>query len=133
VLENFALLDDNDIFYSVKSWSAGDDKILADLCSRLLTRKLYKIEIKNTPFSTQKISRITNSVISKFNISQSLVNYYVFTGELTNNTYNIYDENIQILYKTGELRDIAQVSDILNVSILSKSVKKHFLCYPKEI
>ena len=43
------------------------------------------------------------------------------------------DDKIQILYKNGEIVDIAEASDMLNTSVLSKTVRKYFLCYPKEI
>ena len=43
-----------------------------------------------------------------------------------------YKSNINILYKDGSLKDIVEASDQLNISALSKSVKKHFFCYPKE-
>ena len=36
------------------------------------------------------------------------------------------------IYKDGSLKDIAEASDQLNISALSKVVTKHFVCYPKE-
>ena len=41
------------------------------------------------------------------------------------------DEQIKILYHGGSLKDITEASDMLDVSVLSKTVKKYFLCYPK--
>jgi len=35
--------------------------------------------------------------------------------------------------KQRDTRDIAEASDILNISVLSKTVRKYFLCYPRFI
>ena len=56
----------------------------------------------------------------------------MMTGEITNNAYNRHTENILILDKNKELKDIRQASDI-NLSALSKTVRKYYLCYPKEL
>ena len=41
------------------------------------------------------------------------------------------DDRITIMDKSGNTRDIAEASDMLNISVLSKTVRKYFLCYPK--
>ncbi len=43
ILELFTQLDDSDIGTSIKVWSKSEDKILSDLCSRMINRKLFKI------------------------------------------------------------------------------------------
>jgi uncharacterized protein len=41
--------------------------------------------------------------------------------------------NIWILQKNGTINDMAEISDQLNIRVLSNPVKKYYLCYPKEI
>jgi uncharacterized protein len=41
--------------------------------------------------------------------------------------------NIWILQKNGTISDIAEISDQLNIRVLSNPVKKYYICYPKEI
>ena len=43
--------------------------------------------------------------------------------------YDVNDDHIDILYNDGCVRDIAEASEILNVSMLSKKVRKYYLCY----
>jgi hypothetical protein len=33
----------------------------------------------------------------------------------------------------GNLIDVAAASDLLNIQSLSKTVTKHFICYPKDL
>ena len=39
------------------------------------------------------------------------------------------DDSIEIIYKDGSTRDIAKASDMLNISLLSRKVKKYYICY----
>ena len=43
--------------------------------------------------------------------------------------YNPADDSIDILYKDGTTKNIAEASDMLNIQLLSKKVKKYYLCY----
>ena len=54
-----------------------------------------------------------------------------FSGMITNNAYNMEVGKINILTKSKGLIDIADASDNLNLSALSKTVEKYFICYPK--
>jgi uncharacterized protein len=131
ILENFALLDDNDIIVSAKVWASHDDRVLRDLCSNMNNRRLYKIQLQNTPFKPEKISELKELAIKKLGLSKDQVEYYVFSGSISNNAYSPAYEKIEILYNNGTLVDIAEASDMLNLQVLSKIVKKHFICYPK--
>ena len=66
-------------------------------------------------------------------IDKSEIEYYVFTDHISKNAYSAFDDKIRILYKDGSLKDVGDASDILNTAMLSRTVKKYFLCYPKEI
>lgn len=41
------------------------------------------------------------------------------------------DDSIDILYNDGSIKNIAEASDMLNISLLSKKVKKYYLCYQR--
>ena len=43
--------------------------------------------------------------------------------------YNPADDSIDILYNDGSIKNVAEASDMLNISLLSKKVKKYYLCY----
>ena len=69
---------------------------------------------------------------TKFNIPKKETSYFVFQGEITNSAYEPSSEEIFIIYNNGKRADFEKASDI-NLSVLSKTVKKHFFCYPKEL
>ncbi len=133
MLQNYALIDDTDIHTCIKNWALDNDKVLALLSERLLNRKLFRVEIQNTPFDEKKIKKLTKKASKVLNLPESDTGYFVFTDFISKNAYSVFDEKIQILYKNGDLVDVADASDMLNVSVLSKTVRKYFLCYPKEI
>ena len=133
ILNTFVQLDDNDIFSAIKVWCSSSDKVLSELSKRLVERRLFKIEMQNEPFDEERIKALRERAIEKLNVSEKEINYFVFTDSITNNAYNIDDDRINILLKTGKLKDIIEASDMLNISMLSKTIKKYYLCYPKEI
>ncbi len=133
LLDKFSLLDDYDIFTSTKVWKNHEDNILSTLSSFLVDRKLYKIELQNTPFDNKFINCIREKTINQFSFKEEDVDYIVFSGEVINNAYDSEKDGIKILYKNNDVKDISLASDQLNNAFLSKAVKKYLLCYPKEI
>lgn len=132
-IRNFTCLDDHDIFTSVKVWATGKDKILSHLCRYLLTRSLYKIEISPEPFDQQRVEILREKITERLDIDIKDIGYFVFTDTITNHAYKVNDESINILMKNGTIRDITLASDNAILEGLSKTVKKHILCYSKEL
>jgi CheY-like chemotaxis protein len=81
--------------------------------------------------SEEEIEFRKESVISYYDLSPDEVNYFVLSGSAQNSAYDHTHEGINILFKDGQLLDIAEVSDQLTAEVLSKTVKKYFICYPK--
>ncbi len=133
LLDTFSELDDYDIFTSIKTWTKHDDHVLSKLCRNLTNRNLYKIEIQKNPFSKDYIEQKVKKIKEKYNFSEEESNYFVFTNFISNNAYNPQIDTINIIDKDSNLIDIAEAADQLNISALSKPVKKYFLCYPKDI
>jgi HD superfamily phosphohydrolase len=128
----FSQLDDSDLMSSIKTWTNNEDIILRNLSNSLINRHLHKIIIQKEPIDNNIISKLKSKVKQAYNINDDELNYFVFTGILTNNAYSAVDDRINILSKTGDLTDISEASDMLNISVLSKIVKKYYLCFPKE-
>ncbi len=133
LIDNFVNLDDDDIMSAAKVWSRHDDKILALLAGWFTGRELYRTEFSYTMFPGERTENIKLKVGSEYGIPADMTGYFVVCGEISNYAYKSEDENIRILYNTGELADISEASEMLNVSVLSKTIKKYFLCYPKKI
>jgi hypothetical protein len=132
LLDTFARLDDYDIMASIKVWTDHPDTVLSTLCSHLVNRELFKVELQNQPFREEKLSRIKQDIRKRLGLSEKEVNYFVFSGNVTNDAYRSDKIRINILSKDGTVTDIAEASDQLSVDVLVKTVKKYYLCYPKE-
>lgn len=128
----FALLDDNDIHESVKVWQTHPDPILSYLAKNLTNRNLFRVKISEKPFSSNKIIKLKGKIQNHFGVTEEEAEYFYINQELTNSAYSTDSENIRILSKSGRILDFRDASDI-NLSALSKIVRKFFLCFPKEL
>ncbi len=128
-ISRFARLDDSDISSTIKEWTSHPDMVLAGLSERILNRKLMKIKVSTHPFSDVVVSDLRERVRSGMGIPEDQTDYFVSIGEMTNKAYQPEEEAILILYKNGKLNDIRDASDI-NLEGLTKTVRKHFVCYP---
>lgn len=132
LLDVFAALDDYDVFSSVKIWQNHPDRVLSMLSKNMIDRKLPKVELTNEKPDSKKISKLNNLVKKKYKIFEEEVKYFVFLESTSNYAYNPVESKINILFKDGTIKDIAEASDQLNISMLaSKPVTKYYLCYPK--
>ena len=132
MLKLFSLLDDVDILAALKSWQSHSDFVLSKLSSMLLNRNLLHIKIKNKPIDEERILMKKAWVKSNYKLRNEQIEYFVFSGIISNRAYNEKRQNINILRKNGKLTDVAKASDHLNLKALSKTVTKHYVCYPKE-
>ncbi len=127
-LAQFCALDDHDIMHAIKRWSAHPDKVLSLLCSRFLSRQLYKTTIQSEPFLPATIAAKKKESLDAFNIDASEVDFVCFTGEATNTLYQTKDERINILFKDGSIKDISLIDNALIHQNLSAAVKKNYIC-----
>ena len=129
VLNTFAQLDDYDILGAIKVWQTSSDKVLSLLATRLVNRKLFKIEIGKEPFSNDRIQAEKELAMERFGLTEEESVYFVYSEVLTNNAYNQTKENINLLMKDGTVLDLSEASDNLNISALAQPVAKYCLCY----
>jgi HD superfamily phosphohydrolase len=132
ILEWYTLLDDNDILTSVKEWQDHNDLVLSRLAQSIINRRLFKTKLESTPISESWKEKLLNEITENITGNKKLAHYFLITGEITNNALNRDSENIFILFKNGKVKDIRKASDI-NLSALTKTVRKYFACYPKEL
>ena len=130
-LHNFSEIDDYDIIMMIKQWMNHSDYILSTLSKSLIYRKLPKIKIQDNEFSIDKIEGIKFKFSKKLNLDNHLIEYFVGSGVIENQAYNLENSSINILYKSGEIKDITEASDHLNLLALTKPVLKHFIYHPK--
>lgn len=132
ILDWYSLLDDNDISIAIKEWQFDTDFILSSLAKSLNNRKLFKIQLLPTQVTKAAEEKILKKITSQFGCEGKLSEYFLMTGEITNNAYDKHNEKILVLDKTGKTKDMQQASD-MNITALTKTVRKYYMCYPKEL
>jgi HD superfamily phosphohydrolase len=133
MISRFLELDESDIFASTKVWMNSEDKVLADLCRRFVTRDLLGIELQNSPFDEKKVTELAKKAKDILHLRDDEVRFYVNTGDVYNQTYAPGTPEVRIRLKNGTIKDITAVSDLFDKDALSEKVTKYYLCYPKEI
>ncbi len=130
-LKTFAKLDDYDVFSSIKEWISNNDIVLSKLSESLVNRKLPRVILQNEAFSDDVLKQIKSDVAKKIEITNNDLDYFVYSGVIQNQAYDSTKNNIQILFKNGEIKDITEASDHLNIQTLSNPVYKYYICFPK--
>lgn len=129
----FAVLDDFDVLAAIKVWTNHDDKVLSSLSKCIVNRRFFRIEMEKEKFADEYIVAIREKTKKKYSLSEEETDYFVFADKTSNYAYRQGVDKINILYKDGSVHDISEISDDLNISLLSKPVTKYFLCYPKDV
>ena len=130
-LHNYSMLDDSDIWSALKVWMTSDDKILALLSSNLINRHIFRVEIHEEPVTQERIDEVLEMMTNNFDISREDASYLMSVNTIQKDMYDVNDDRIAILYRDGSIRDISDASEILNVALLSKKIRKYYLCYQR--
>jgi len=132
-LEAFALLDDTDIMAAIKVWATNEDRVLAKLCTDMVHRDLYKVDITNEQPGKKIIEELQWKAINRYGVTEHEATYFVFEDNVRNNAYRPGDGDIRILMKDDSIKDITAASDNSNLEALARTVKKYILCYKKDL
>ena len=130
-LHYYELLDDNDIWSSMKVWMTHSDPILSLLARDLIERRIFKVEVRNEPVEEAEVSEIQHTIATRMGTTYEEAAYLVNVSAVQKDMYDIHDDHISILYKDGSIKDITEASEILNISLLSKKIRKYYLCYQR--
>lgn len=132
-IEYFIDLDDNDITTCIKVWMKHPDIVLSTLSKSFINRTLLQIEFSKEPFHDATIQEKRETTKRKLNLqTDDEAAYFVFSDSIANHAYQKRDDdNILILTKDQRVIDIADASDMFDLSILSRKITKYFFCYPK--
>ena len=131
-LQMYGDLDDSDIWSALKAWKYSEDKILSTLATDILDRHIFKVEVSETPPDASRVSEIAQAIAAKMDISTDDAREYMMSiNTIQKDMYNTEDDSIAILYKDGTTRDISESSELLNVQLLSKKIRKYYLCFQR--
>ena len=132
LLKKFLQLDDFDIWGAIKLWKNDPDYVLRNISQMFLTRKLFKINLVNEPFSSEEIEHLRTKAQKKLSVPDEDLGYFFSTGTISNYGY-LEKDRISILTKKGEVVDVATAADLPNIKIMSKMVEKHYVCVAKSL
>ena len=131
-LVNYSELDDSDLWSAMKVWKHHDDKILSTLATDMLDRHIFKVEVTEEPVDKTHIETIAKEISAQMDITLDDAKRYMMSlNTISKDMYNVDDDSIAILYKNGEIRDISEASELLNVQLLSKKIRKYYFCYQR--
>ena len=131
-LENFSRIDDFEIFTCLKYWTKENDFVLSNLSKNILNRNLLKINIQKEKFKKPLIEKSLEKMMVDKGITKSEAEYFIYSDRVSNSLFSLKDNNIQILYKNGEIKDIFSSSEQFKNKAASKTINKYFFCCPDD-
>lgn len=132
-ISTFMQLDDHDVLSAIKEWRHAGDRVLSDLCSRLIDRRLMRVRLyKERPDATE-LERIQAETAAKLGMDLDEAKYYTSIGDVSNQAYDAAKDDILIRMKDGRIIDLFEASDHLSRENMGRLVKKYFICCLKEI
>ena len=128
-LEEFCLMDDYDVLFSIKFWIHHEDKVLSVLCKSLINRHLLKVKYSAHEIPKEFVDGKRKIAREYLRINNTEAGYLVFTGKTEIKTYNNKTEKINILFKDGSVKNISEVDNPLINQSLFNAVKKFYICF----
>ena len=126
-LDQYALLDDNDVLSAIKAWISGEDKVLSALSESFINRRLFRGELLSAPLTDTQKAELNKQYAAQLGISENEASYCWSEHISTSNTYSEKADTIDILYSDGTVRDIAEASEILDLKALTHKPTKRYL------
>jgi hypothetical protein len=134
VLENFARIDDFDIFSAIKTWSLHEDFILSTLSKALVNRELYRVEMRSQPIPQEQVDVLKARLLeTRPMLAPEQTDYFVFSDITSNYSYDPFDNRINVLLKDGTVTDLSSASGLFNLTILTEPDVKYVLGFPKHL
>lgn len=137
-LSEHLALDDSDVLFYIKQWRSSTDKILSDLSSRFLDRRLFKafdldMPADERPDFVEGVRRIVQE--RGFD-----PDYYVIEDEAGNSDHYFYTKDksdakdliyVEHGFAKPSIREISEVSAA--VRGLQEGYSLHRICFPSEL
>ena len=122
-------LDESSCFYGFQCASDDQDTILSDLSVRILERKLFDY----ADFSSSEDYELMKQRLIDLNYDPS---YYLYMDKAEKRPYSPYNEDTNLIYilmPDKTIRELSQVSAIVNAVVYGQAKTEMKLFYPKEV
>jgi hypothetical protein len=126
-LDQYALLDDTDVLSAIKAWISSDDRVLSELSKSFINRQLFRGELLAQPLTDEQKQGLNRQYAEALGIREQDAAYCWSEHVSTSNTYSEKADTIDILYSDGTVRDIADASEILDLTSLTRKPVKRYL------
>lgn len=123
----YALLDDSDILCSLKIWQKSDDKILSLLASSFINRRLFKVEAYDDALPEGRMEELKEDIARKLNIDKTDASFFVTSRTVEKEMYSATSEGINILFPTGEIKELSSISHLVRNECASLHDTKHYI------
>jgi hypothetical protein len=130
--------DDSDVLYSIKRWRNSDDRVLADLASRFLDRRLFKAYDVDMPEDER--GDFVDAARKEVAAAGYDPEFYFVEDEATNASYSFYSKQnaeakdliyVQEGFARPRIREISEVSPAIRG--LQEGYRIHRICFPIEV
>jgi uncharacterized protein len=138
LLKDHLQIDDSDVIFHIKQWQQSEDKILSDLATRFVHRKLFKAFDLDMPETERaEFLKQTRKIVESQGFD---VNYYLVEDKTGDVPYNFYKsasvEPKNLIYvedgfSRPQIREISEVSAA--VRGLQRGYEIHRICFPPEL
>ena len=141
LLDAFAALDDTDVLYSLKRWTAASDRVLADLARRFIDRDLFRTTPLDAPpadadvaaWHEQAAAWLVREGISTPHAADADAGYYVSVGRERLAAYDADRDPVCILERDGRVRELTASAGVLAPGALEASRERDYVCLPKAL
>lgn len=131
-LETFAQFDDHDIWAAVKNWSVyASDPTLKELSSRLINRRLMRVELSDGPVEKSRIDAYRRRAITELQMPAENIHYFVYSGQVSNHVYRSDESPILLLEKDGTILDYSSASELDKSFGAADIQEKYYFIFPK--
>lgn len=126
---------DTDIISCCKYWKTRAMCDTADeLATRLTDRRLFQFRWIDQPLDWEWLVTMQTRAWCRYDlVTEDLAKYHVFEGTTSKSIYTLEGEQIKILQKNGEVKNILDISYYINPKMVQKPTVKHFCCYPDDL
>ena len=113
ILSKYLILDDSDVLSLLKSWVHHEDIVLSSLSKQLINRNLPKVKLQSIPFEEKALEK-KKKRLKHTNLSATILDNFVFTGSVSNQTYISDQAQILLQERSGKINSIAKSIDYLD-------------------
>lgn len=130
-LDNYALLEDNDILSAVKEWQRSDDRILSVLASDFINRRLFKVDVYEDEVPAEVVAEYKERIATSLGIALEDADYFVQTQRVAKEMYSAASEGIGILQADGTVCDVSDISHVVRGEAVTSADSKYYLLHQR--